>query len=62
MCMLSCVGLVVTPWTVTCQALLSMEILQTRILEWVAMPSLQGIFPTQGSTQVFSTAGGFFTV
>ena len=24
-------------------------ILQTRILEWVAMPLLQGIFPTQGS-------------
>ena len=23
-------------------------ILQARILEWVAMPSLQGIFPTQG--------------
>ena len=24
-------------------------ILQSRILEWVAVPSLQGIFPTQGS-------------
>ena len=24
-------------------------ILQARILEWVAMPFLQGIFPTQGS-------------
>jgi len=24
-----------------------MQILQARILEWVAMPSLQGIFPTQ---------------
>ena len=24
-------------------------ILQARILEWVAMPLLQGIFPTQGS-------------
>ena len=24
------------------------RILQARILEWAAMPSLQGIFPTQG--------------
>ena len=29
----------VTPWTVACQASLSMAILQARILEWVAMPS-----------------------
>ena len=27
------------PWTVACQAPLSLEILQARILEWVAMPS-----------------------
>ena len=25
------------------------EILQARIMEWVAVPLLQGIFPTQGS-------------
>ena len=31
------------------QAPLSMGILQSRMLEWVAMPSFQGIFPTQGS-------------
>ena len=31
------------------QAPLSMGILQARILEWVAIPFLQGIFPTQGS-------------
>ena len=31
------------------QAPLSMGILQARMLEWVAMPSFQGIFPTQGS-------------
>ena len=37
-----------TPLTVGCQAL-SMEILQARILEWVAMPFSRGIFPTQGS-------------
>ena len=33
------VQLFVTPWTVACQAPLSMGILQARILEWVAMPS-----------------------
>ena len=38
-----------TPWTVARQALLSMGILQARILERVAIPLLQGIFPTQGS-------------
>ena len=28
-----------TPWTVACQAPLSMGILQARILEWLTMPS-----------------------
>ena len=37
------------PWTVARQAPLSMEILQARILEWVARPSLQGVSPTQGT-------------
>ena len=32
-----------TPRTVACQAPLSMEILQARILEWVAMPSSGGL-------------------
>ena len=36
---LSHVQLFATPWTVALQAPLSMGILQTRILEWVAMPS-----------------------
>ena len=36
------VRLFVIPWTVACQAPLSMEILQARILEWVAMPSSRG--------------------
>ena len=31
-----------TPWTVARQAPLSMGILQTRILEWVAIPSSRG--------------------
>ena len=28
-----------TPWTIACQASLSMGILQARILEWIAVPS-----------------------
>ena len=40
--------LFVIPWTVVNQAPLPMGILQARILEWVAMPSSKGIFPTQG--------------
>ena len=51
MCMLSCfshVWLCGTQWTVTCQAPLSMGILEARTLEWVAMDGLlQGIFLTQ---------------
>ena len=37
--LLSCVWLFATPWTVTCQAPLSVGILQARILEWVAISS-----------------------
>ena len=40
-------------------------ILQARILEWVAVPLLQGMFLTQGSnsclSHVSALAGGFFT-
>ena len=42
------VWLFATPWTVACQASLSMGILQARILEWVAIP-FSRIFLTQGS-------------
>ena len=37
------------PWTVAPQAPLSMEFSKARILEWVASPFSNGIFPTQGS-------------
>ena len=43
----------VTPCPVAHWAPLSMGILQARILEWVAMPSSKGIFPTQGSNPHF---------
>ena len=48
---LSHVPLFVTPWTVAHQAPLSLGILQRRILEWFAMPSSRGIFPTQELNQ-----------
>ena len=56
------VQLFATPWTVACQALLSMEILQARIMEWVAMPSSRGSSQPRDQTQVTSIVGGFFTV
>ena len=44
------------------KALLSAGIPQTRILEWVAMPSSRGPFQPRGQTQVSRIAGGFFTI
>ena len=48
----SCVRLFVTPWTVAHQAPLSMGILQSRIREWVAMPSSRGSFSPRDRTHV----------
>ena len=39
-----------------------MGILQTRILEWVAMPSSRGSSQLRDWTQVSCIAGGFFTI
>ena len=39
-----------------------MEILQIRILEWVAMPSFRGSSQTKDQTQVSHIAGRFFTI
>ena len=56
---LSCVCLFGTPWTVHCQASLSMEIFQARTLEWVFMPFSRdlpnpGIEPRSPSLQADS--------
>ena len=51
-----------TPWTVAHQALLSVGILQARILEWVAKPSSRGSSPPGYRTQVSRFAGRFFTI
>ena len=52
-------------WTIAHEAPLSMGILQARILEWVAMPSSRGIFPTQGLNSglimFLALAGRLFT-
>ena len=37
-------------------------ILQARMLEWVAFPFSRGSSQPRDQTQVFRTAGGFFTV
>ena len=58
---LSCVWLFATPWTIARQATLSMEILQARILEWVAISFSRGSFQLRDQTQVFHIAGRFFT-
>ena len=58
---LSCVQLFVTPWTIACQVLLSIGILQARIPEWVAMPSSRGSSQPRDQTQVSCGTGRFFT-
>ena len=50
-----------TPWTVAPQAPLSMEVLQARVLEWVAMPSSRGSSWPRDQTSISCLAGGFFT-
>ena len=50
LCMLSRfshVQLFVTPWTLACQALLSMGIPQAKLLGWTAIPSFRGSFQSR---------------
>ena len=50
------------PMDNTCQAPLSMGILQDRILELVVMPSSRGSSQTRDRTQVSCITVGFFTI
>ena len=50
-----------TSWPIAHQTLLSTGILQTRTLQWVAMPSSRGSSQTRDRTQVSHITGGFFT-
>ena len=45
-----------------CQAPLSIGFLQTRIIQWVVMPSSRGSFQPRDQSQAFCIAGGFFTI
>ena len=58
----TCVRLFVALWPVAHQAPLSVGILQAKILEWVAMPPLQGSSQPKDRTQVFHIAGGFIII
>ena len=57
--LLSHVWLFAVPWTLACQAPLSMGILQARILEWVAYPFSRGSSQPRNRTGVSCIAGGF---
>ena len=50
------------PIDLACQASLFIGILQTRILEWVAVPSSRGSSQPTDQTQISCIAGGFLTV
>ena len=61
--LLSCVRLFVTPWTVACQAPLSMRFSRQGYWSGVlTMPSSRRSSKPQGRTQVYCIAGRFFTV
>ena len=48
--------------SVMSDSLLPREILQARILEWVAIPFFRGCFQSRDQIQVSCIAGGFFTI
>ena len=50
-----------TPWTVACQALLSIGTYQARTLEWVAVLSSRGSSQPRDRTHGSGLADGFFT-
>ena len=50
------------PWTIACQAPLSKEIVQARILEWVAMSSSKASSQLRDRTQGSHIPGRFFTI
>ena len=59
---LSCVLLLATPLTVTCQAPLSMGFSQARILEWVAISLCRGSSRPRDQTRASHTASRLFTI
>ena len=61
-CMCYSLSCFVTPRAIAHQAPLSMGILHTRILKWVAMPSSRGSSQPKDQTQVSLIASRSFTV
>jgi len=61
-CLVTLCPTLLTPWTVAHQGPLSREILQARILEWVAMPFSRGSSQPRDWTQISCIADGFFTL
>ena len=59
---LSCIRLFATPWTVACQAPLSMEFSRPEYRSGLPFPSLEGSSQPRDQTQVSRVAGRFFTV
>ena len=59
---LSHVWLFVTPWTIACQAPLSIEFSQAGILEWVAISFSRGSSWPRDRTPDSCIAGRFFTI
>ena len=56
----SCVWLFVTPWTIQSMEFAGIS-MDTRILEWVAIPFSRGSSQPRDQIQVSCIAGGFFT-
>ena len=56
------VWLFVTPWTVACQAPLSMGLLQATVLEWIAISFSRGSCQPRDRTQVSHILDRCFTV
>ena len=61
--MLSYIQLLATPWTVACQAPLSMEFSQARVLWWIVVSFSRGYSQPNPGLEPMSPAlaGGFFT-
>ena len=60
--LLSCVQLFATPWTVACQAPLSMGFSRQKILEWVSVSSPGDLSHPGIEAASPALAGGFFTI
>ena len=63
MCVLSCVQLLVTPWTVTCQAPLATEFPRQEYWSWLPFPTPgdipdPGIKPTSLESPALAGGGG----